>query len=167
MPSPETELELAARRLQGQTLERVHYLDAWPGRERAAPTDRDEVGLAVVLGCAGGRFTEVRWADELGLHHGFGIALRELAAPDGDRGKLVDATARWGDRIGRQIAHATITWGDTRADLRGGFSIGIAIHSDYLRRADYPRALVLVLDDGRTITLETPMTNALFVAFTG
>jgi hypothetical protein len=144
VPSAETALELAARRLQGEVLARVDYLDAWPGRDRGVVADRDAVELAVYLTMASGACFEVRWADTLGSHHGFGIDVREVRVRDGDRGKLVDATARW-------------------ADLRGSFAIGIAIHSDYLRRPDYPRALVVELDDARTVVVETRFENALTV----
>jgi hypothetical protein len=165
VPSAETELELRARRLEGGALARVDYLDAWPGCERDAPDGRDDVGIAVYLTLHDGRCFEVRWADALGTHHGFGIDVREVRVRDGDRGKLVDATSRWGDRIGRKIARSSIVWGDARADLRRTFAIGVAIHSDYLRRADYARALVVELDDARAISFETRFENKLVVSF--
>jgi hypothetical protein len=161
--SAETALELAARQLLGEVLARVDYLDAWPGRERGAVGDCEAVGLAVYLTMASGRCVEVRWADTFGMHHGFGIDVREVRVRDGDRGKLVDATARWADRIGRRIERAAIEWGDARADLRDGFAIGIAIHADHLRRPDYPRALAIELDDARTVAIETRFENALTV----
>jgi hypothetical protein len=164
VPSPEAELELAARRLQGETLVRVHYLDPWPGIERDdAAADADTVGLAVYLGLASGRSVEVRWADELGIHHGFGVAVRDVGVPDGDLGRLTDATARWADRIGARITGATVTWGDTRAELRGPLAIGVGIGADYLRRVDYPRALLIDFAGAPRVAIEAPFASALSV----
>jgi hypothetical protein len=152
----ETDLELSARRLEGESIERVFAIHAWD-----APV-RDDTRLAVVLQLAD-RCVEARWADELGLHHGFHLALRDVRGPDEDRGRVVDLTADWRGRLGR-IARATIEWGDARADIRSGFAIGIAIHSDFLRRVDYPRGLMLDLPGGQ-VAIETRFTNAITIAF--
>lgn len=154
--TPEVALELAARRLEGETLLRVFYLDPWDGAARpAAPLhDRDRVGLAVVLELSSGRRVEVRWADELGLRHGFGIAMREVKILDADRGRLEEVSPRWGDRVGARIARASIQWGRVDQDLRSGFQIMVAIHADHLARPDYPRALELRLEGAGPVTIE-------------
>lgn len=160
----ETALELLARRLEGESLSRVVYLDPWPGIDRADPSDVDTVGLAVFLEISSGRILEVRWADELGLRHGFGVALREVALIDGDRGRLDDATDRWTALLGERITTATVRWGFIHDDLRQTFRIGLAICADHLTRADYPSALELVFADGSRVVIATGFSNGLVVA---
>jgi hypothetical protein len=161
----ETEMELIARRLEGETLARVHYVDAWPGVDRTSGDHGDDtVGIAVCLALASGRVLEVRWADELGLRHGFGIGLRELRVPDGDRGRLEDVTPRWGALVGTPITRATVQWGLVRNDLRSTFQIGLAICADHLTRADYPRALELTFGV-RRVAIDCMFTSSLVVRF--
>ena len=109
------------------------------------------------------RIVELEWADDLGLHHGFHLALREVTGFDEDRGRVVEVTDEWArnGRLGR-IARATLEWGDARADLRSSLSIGVAIHADYLRRSDYPRTLTLRIL-GNDVAIETRFTNAIVV----
>jgi hypothetical protein len=158
--SYEIDLELAARRLEGLMIERVFYLYTWD-----APASMGEDALFAVVLDFGDRCLEVCWADELGLHHGFHIALHDVTGPDPDRGRIVEVTDEWRkrDRL-KRIARATIEWGDVRADLRTNFAIGVAIHADHLRRIDYPRALVLRIV-GHDVAIETRFTNAITVTW--
>jgi len=163
---PETELELAARRLEGARLRRVVYLDPFDSSDRAMRVHPggERVGLAIFLALAGGRIVEVRWSDDLGLRHGFGVALRDVILIDGDRGRLDDVTPSWADSIGVPIARAAIRWRPIEDDLRSTFKIGVAIHADHLSRSDYPAALELDIGD-RRISIETEFANHLIVRF--
>ncbi len=182
---PETELELAARRLEGARLRRVVYLDPFDGGgfasghpavgssaeaksgtkvDRGSHPDGDRVGLAMFLELATDRIVCVRWSDDFGLRHGFGVTLSDVALIDGDQGRLDDVTPRWIGAIGRPITRASIRWRSIEEDLRGTFKIGIAIHADHLSRRDYPAALELDVGD-RRISIETGFQNHLIVRF--
>lgn len=98
MTSPELTLELTSRRLVGQILARVHYLDAGPV-QRGGPGDRDVVGLAVYLVFASGTRFELRNTGA--------IELCEITMIAPEAGRLEDASQRWGNALGARIRDAS------------------------------------------------------------
>ena len=169
MTSPETELELRARGLEGATIERVLY-------QRAERTDEKEHAvLHAVFLELGSRRMEIGTDDAFGAHHGFGVSLRERRLIDPAFGEIVDVTGApaWAPHAGKTITRARVAWGDVRSSLRPSFAIGVAIHSDWLRRRDYPAALELDTSAGRVTFAAArrdkdgivPFVNALLVTF--
>ena len=144
--TPEAELELRARSLEGATIERVLY-------QRAERIDEKEHAVlhAVFLELAGDRRIEIGTDDAFGAHHGFGVSLREKRVIDGAFGEVVDVTesTAWTPHARQTITRARVAWGDVRSSLRQSFAIGVAIHSDWLRRPDYPAALEIDTTAGR------------------
>lgn len=135
----ELDLELRVRQLEGETIARVHYQQLrWsaPGAWEATP---HSVELAVFVECESGRRFRFGWADELGLHHGHGIALSEVRVLDRDAGPLTEVT--WPRR---RITGASVLWRNIYDSMRGGFLVGIG--GDHLRRQDYPQSIQLDLD---------------------
>jgi hypothetical protein len=144
--TPEAELELRARSLEGETIERVVY-------QRAERLDEKEHAVlhCVFLELASKVRIAIGTDDAFGSHHGFGISLREKRVIDRAFGEIVDVTDSplWRAHASQTITRARIAWGDVRASLRQSFAIGVAIHSDWLRRPDYPAALELDTSAGR------------------
>jgi len=167
--TPEAELELRARGLEGATIERVLYQRA----ERV--DDREHAVLHGVFLELGDRRVEIGTDDAFGAHHGFGVSLREKKLIDRAFGEIADVTdaPAWKAHAGKSITRARIAWGDVRASLRQSFAIGVAIHSDWLRRPDYPAALELDTAGGRVTFAAArrgedgivPFVNALLVSF--
>jgi hypothetical protein len=169
----ERDLEQRARRLEGETLVTVRY-------QRAGKTTEAEhaVEHLVFLDFASGGRVAVGTDDALGMHHGFGISLEDKRVIDPAFGDVVDVSdaVAWRARIGSTITSARILWGSVYDDLRTSLSIGVAIHADYLRRADYPSALRIELGGSRPVTFLAarravdgtlvPFVNALLVSFT-
>jgi hypothetical protein len=170
--TPEAELELRARALEGLAIARVLY-------QRAESIDETEHAVLHVVYlelATASKLVEVGTDDAFAAHHGFGISLRERAVIDRAFGDVTVATNTnaWRAHKNRAISRARILWGDVHASLRSSFAIGVAIHSDWLRRADYPAALELETDAGRvTFTAARrgeggaiiPFVNALLVSF--
>ena len=167
--TPEAELDVLARGLEGRTIERVLY-------QRSERLDATE---HAVLHCVflelGGRRIEIGTDDAFGAHHGFGVSLRERKVIDRAFGEIVDVTdaPAWAPHARQAITRGRIAWGDVRSSLRQSFAIGVAIHSDWLRRPDYPAALEIDTVAGR-VTLAAarrgqdgivPFVNALLVTF--
>ncbi len=168
--TPEAELELRARGLEGATIERVLY-------QRAERVDEKE---HAVLHCAfleleNGRRIEIGTDDAFGSHHGFGVSLRERRVIDRAFGEIVDVTdaPAWTPHVRKAISRSRVAWGDVRSSLRGTLSIGVSIHADWLRRADYPAAIEIDTTAGRVTFMAArrgedgivPFVNALLVTF--
>jgi hypothetical protein len=171
MASAEGELELRARQLEGQKLVGVVYQRGSAAGESA----EHAVEHCVFLDFESGLRVAVGYDDAFGAHHGFGISVREKKVIDrafGEVTTVTDSTA-WKPHIGKTITISRIHWGNVHDDLRSSFAIGVAIHADYLRRADYPAALEIETEAGR-ITISAarraadgsiiPFVNALLVA---
>ena len=168
--TPEAELELRARSLEGATVERVLYQRS----ERL--DDREHAVLhAAFLELAGGRRMEIGTDDALGSHHGFGLSVRERRVIDRAFGELLDVTdtPAWHPHVSKAITRSRLAWGDVRSSLRTSLAIGVGIHADWLRRADYPAALEIDTIAGRVTFLAArrgedgivPFVNALLVTF--
>jgi hypothetical protein len=166
--TPEAELELRARSIEGETIERVVY-------QRAERLDEKEHAAlhCVFLELASKTRIAIGTDDAFGSHHGYGISLREKKVIDRAFGEIVDVTdsSLWRPHANQTITRARIAWGDVRSSLRQSFAIGVAIHSDWLRRPDYPAALELDTRAGR-VTLAAarrgedgiiPFVNALLI----
>lgn len=167
--TPEAELDVRARGLEGAIIERVLY-------QRSERLDATE---HAVLHCVflelGERRIEIGTDDAFGSHHGFGVSLRERRVIDRAFGEIVDVTgtSAWKPHAGKAITRARIAWGDVRSSLRQSFAIGVAIHSDWLRRPDYPAALEIDTAAGRVTFAAArrgeggivPFVNALLVTF--
>lgn len=174
--SAELELEQRAIRLEGETLVRVCY-------QRPRLLDGIRAGAALhpiehrlVFDFASGTKVAIDYSNELSTRHGFGVSLRELRVVDPAYGPIEDVgdTPRWAPLVGRAIARARIVWDDVRDRLRGTFAIGVAIHSDYLTRRDFPSALELAIGDTRVLIAAArlaadgtivPYANELLVSF--
>ena len=168
--TPEAELELRARSLEGAIIERVLY-------QRAERVDEKEHAvLHAVFLEFGERRIEIGTDDAFGSHHGFGVAVRERKVIDRAFGEIVDVTGApaWTPHTGQAITRARIAWGDVRSSLRQSFAIGVAIHSDWLRRPDYPAAIEIDTAAGRVTFAAArrgegggivPFVNALLVTF--
>lgn len=143
----ELALERRAARLQGETLTRAVYQQLrWSGESPAwSGTAPHPVELAVHLETASGRRFRIRWADELGLRHGFGIAVDPVRVVDPAEGPLHDVSRcpPWADRLGRRIERALVHWREIYPALRSSLSAGVAIHADHLSRPDFPQTLEL------------------------
>lgn len=172
-PSPvsaEAELELRTRGLEGAEIERVLY-------QRAERIDEKEHAVlhCVFLELAGDRRVEIGTDDAFGSHHGFGVSLRERRVIDRAFGEIVDVTnsPAWAPHARKAITRSRVAWGDVRSSLRQSFAIGVAIHSDWLRRPDYPAAIEIDTVAGRVIFAAArrgedgvvPFVNALLVTF--
>ena len=167
--TPEAELELRARGLEGAMIERVLY-------QRSERIDeREHAVLHAVFLELDGRRMEIGTDDAFGAHHGFGVSLREKRVIDRAFGEIVDVTdtPAWAPHARKAITRARIAWGDVRSCLRQSFAIGVAIHSDWLRRPDYPAALEIDTPAGRVTFAAArrgeggivPFVNALLVTF--
>jgi hypothetical protein len=112
------------------------------------------VAGAVQLYTSGGGFA-VAAADELGLKHGFGVAVRPQQALDPDLGAVEEAGRRpaWRALVGRRIAETRLHWEGIFERLRPSLSIGVCIHADHLSRTDYPQTLELGLEGGARVYL--------------
>jgi hypothetical protein len=172
--TPEAELELRARCLEGATIERVLY-------QRSERLDEKEHAVlhAVFLELRERRI-EIGTDDAFGAHHGFGISLRERRVVDRAFGEIVDVTdtPAWTPHARQAITRSRVVWGDVRSSLRQSFAIGVAIHSDWLRRPDYPAAIEIDTAAGRVTFAAArrgvtdkgeagivPFVNALLVTF--
>jgi hypothetical protein len=168
--TPEAELELRARSLEGATIERVLYQRA----ERWDDANEHAVLHAVFLEL-GARRMEIGTDDAFGTHHGFGISVRERRVIDRAFGEVVDVTAStaWKPHVGKEITRTRVGWGDVRSSLRTSLAIGVGIHADWLRRADYPAALEIDTTAGSVTLMAArrsedgivPFVNALLVTF--
>jgi len=166
--SAEAELELRARSIEGETIERVIY-------QHAERLDEKEHAVlhCVFLELASGVRIAIGTDDAFGSHHGYGISVREKRVIDRAFGEIVDVTdsPMWKAHARQTISRARIAWGDVRSSLRQSFAIGVAIHSDWLRRPDYPAALELGTPKGRVTIAAArrgedgiiPFVNALLV----
>jgi hypothetical protein len=167
--TPEAELELRARGLEGQAIDRVLYQHA----ERL--DEREHAVVHCVYLELGARRVEIGTDDAFGSHHGFGVSLRDKRVIDRAFGEIVDVTdaPAWRSHAKMTITRARIAWGDVRSSLRQSFAIGVAIHSDWLRRPDYPAALEIDTAGGRVTFAAArrgedgiiPFVNALLVCF--
>lgn len=167
--TPEAELDVRARGLEGAVIERVLY-------QRSERLDATE---HAVLHCVflelGERRIEIGTDDAFGSHHGFGVSLRNRRVIDRAFGEIVDVTdaPAWKPHARKAITRSRIAWGDVRSSLRQSFAIGVAIHSDWLRRPDYPAALEIDTTAGRVTFAAArrgedgivPFVNALLVTF--
>jgi len=167
--TPEAELELRARGLEGAVIERVLY-------QRSERLDEKE---HAVLHCVflelGQRRVEIGTDDAFGSHHGFGVSVRERRVIDRAFGDIVDVTdtPAWAPHARKAITRSRVAWGDVRSSLRQSFAIGVAIHSDWLRRPDYPAAIEIDTEAGRVTFAAArrgeggivPFVNALLVTF--
>ena len=167
--TPEAELELRARGLEGAVIERVLY-------QRAERLDeREHAVLHAVFLELGERRIEIGTDDAFGSHHGFGVSLRERRVIDRAFGEIVDVTdtPAWAPHARKAITRSRVAWGDVRSSLRQSFAIGVAIHSDWLRRPDYPAAIEIDTEAGRVTFAAArrgeggivPFVNALLVTF--
>jgi hypothetical protein len=166
----ERELEQRARSLEGEVLSRVQYQRA----ERTVGAEHAVLHL-VFLDFESGRRVAVGCGDAFGAHHGFGVTMREQRVIDHAFGEVVVAPSpQWRPLLGQTITAGRIRWGDVRQDLRSSFAIGVAIHSDHLRRRDYPGALELEVGPARVSFMAArrdrqgalvPFVNALLVTF--
>lgn len=176
----ELDLEKRARRLVGQSLSKVLYQQAgWSGPDWRVPghPGLHTVDLAVYLETGSGELHRIGWADEFGLHHGFGVTTKPVKVPDRDRGVMADLSddAAWRMLLDRPIQAARIHWESVREALRNSLSIGVSICADHLRRLDYPQSLELVFDDNAAVKFDAtridpqgnrlPFTNNLLVSF--
>ncbi|HEX4517929.1 MAG TPA: hypothetical protein VH054_30525 [Polyangiaceae bacterium] len=167
--SAEAELELRARGLEGRAIERVLYQRA----ERL--DDAEHAVLHCVFLELGDRRFEIGTDDAFGSHHGYGVSLRERRVIDRAFGEIVDVTdaPAWAPHVRKAITRSRVAWGDVRSSLRQSFAIGVAIHSDYLRRPDYPAAIEIDTTAGRVTFAAArrgedgivPFVNALLVTF--
>ena len=145
MTSAEADLELRARSLEGAKIERILY-------QRSERLDEKEHAvLHAVFLELGQRRIEIGTDDAFGAHHGFGVSLRDKRVVDRAFGETVDVTdtPAWTPHAGQTITRARVAWGDVRSSLRQSFAIGVAIHSDWLRRPDYPAAIEIDTAAGR------------------
>lgn len=168
--TPEGELELRARGLEGRAIERVLY-------QRAERLDAAEHAVlhCVFLELEGGRRSEIGTDDAFGSHHGHGVSLRERRVIDRAFGEIVDVTdtPAWAPHVRKAITRSRVAWGDVRSSLRQSFAIGVSIHADYLRRPDYPAAIEIDTTAGRVTFAAArrgeggivPFVNALLVTF--
>jgi hypothetical protein len=119
------------------------------------------VAGAVQLFTSAGGFT-VAAADELGLRHGYGVAVRPQRALDPDLGAVEEAGRRpaWRALVGRRIAESRLHWQGIFERLRLSLSIGVCIHADHLSRSDYPQTLELGLDGGARVYLSAAALQA-------
>jgi hypothetical protein len=167
--TPEAELDVRARGLEGSVIERVLY-------QRSERLDATE---HAVLHCVflelGDRRMEIGTDDAFGSHHGFGISLRERRVIDRAFGEIVDVTdtPAWRPHAHKAITRARVTWGDVHSSLRTSLAIGVGIHADWLRRADYPASIEIDTVVG-CVTFSAarrgedgivPFVNALLVTF--
>ncbi len=154
MKEPELKLERRAARLQGEVLERVLYQQlSWSAEAGASwsGSGPHPVERAVYLQSRSGRRFRVSWADELGLRHGFGVAIDELRSVDADLGPLHEGGGPWAALLGRRVVSSRVHWREIEKALRPGFGIMVAIHADHLSRRDYPATLELGLDGGASV----------------
>ncbi len=151
----ELALERRAQRLEGEVLSRVVYQQLrWSPASAAWPSTRvHPVELAVYLETATGARFRVRWADELGLRHGYGVAVEPVRVLDPAAGTLHEASelAAWEGRIGRRVVRARVHWQEIERALRGSVRTSIAIGIDHLARADFPQTLELELEGGAAV----------------
>jgi hypothetical protein len=148
----ELELEKAARRIEGESLSRVYYQSAgWADSPAWAGPGPHAVPLAVYLEMVSRQIFRVNWADQFNLHHGHGIAIARTPVIDRDLGPVEEATMlpAWKDLIGLRIQSAMIRWRAVSEALRSSFIGSVAVHGDWVRRSDYPQALVLGFERGR------------------
>ena len=167
--TPESDLELRARALEGATIERVVYQRA----ERLDEREHAVVHAAFLE--LGAIRVEIGTDDAFGSHHGFGVSLREKRVIDRAFGEIVDVTdtPAWAPHRGKPITRSRVAWGDVRSSLRTSLAIGVGIHADWLRRADYPAAIEIDTDAGRVTFAAArraeggivPFVNALLVTF--
>jgi hypothetical protein len=167
--TPEAELELRVRGVEGASITRVLYQRA----ERIE--DKEHAVLHAVFLELGDRRMEIGTDDAFGAHHGFGVSLRERRVIDRAFGEVVDVTdaPAWMPHARKAITRARVVWGDVRSSLRQSFAIGVAIHSDWLRRPDYPAAIEIDTEAGRVTFAAArrgeggivPFVNALLVTF--
>ncbi len=170
MTSAEAELELRARRLEGETLARVSY-------QRAERVDEREHAVlhAAFLELGSGARVAIGTDDAFGSHHGFGISIAHKSIVDRAFGEVTDVSdaPAWKPHIGLVIRRTRVLWGDVRESLRSSLSIGVSIHADWLRRADYPAALEIDTSAGSVTFMAArrgddgviPFVNALLVSF--
>jgi len=116
-----------------------------------------ESGLRIAVG----------YADELAVHHGFSISLRERRVIDPAYGAVDDVggTPCWAPRVGRRVERANILWDDVYDRLRPSLGIGVTIHADYLRRLDYPQTLALDMGEAGSAFVAVAFESELRVLF--
>jgi hypothetical protein len=153
----ELALERRAQRLEGEVLSRVVYQQLrWSAASPAwAAAGPHPVEVAVFLETAAGARLRVRWADELGLRHGYGVAIDPVRVLDPAAGTLHEASelAAWTERIGRRVLRARVHWQEIERALRGSVRTSLAIGLDHLSRVDFPQTLELELEGGAAVFL--------------
>lgn len=153
----ELALERRAARLEGEVLSRVVYQQLrWSSPSPAWATgNAHPVEVAVILETAAGVRFRVRWADELELRHGYGVAVDPIRVLDPAAGTLHEASGlpAWAGLIGRRVAHARVHWREIEQALRGSVRTSLAIGLDHLARVDFPQTLELELEGGSAVFL--------------
>jgi hypothetical protein len=144
----EIAFERRVRRLEGQTLARVFYQQGdTPGETPAAWGGRGPhpVGAAMHWQTAEGKRFRFAWADEFGLHHGFGVTVKEASDIGHHQGPCIELTHGpvWRAYCGRRIESANVIWRPISSALRPSFQVMVAVCGDHITRADFPQTLAI------------------------
>lgn len=168
----EVDLERRARGLEGQTLARVWYHQS--SDHAYAGDGWHSVDTAVLLETESGQRFAIAWADEFGLHHGFGISIKPTPSLKRDDGFLQDVTAdpAWRPFIGCPLGASRIIWCNVIENMRAALVPFCGI--GHITRIDYPQALEITCGPAQLVFSATkmredgtaiPFTNHLTVFF--
>lgn len=142
---------------QLREIESATIINVWYEMDEGEEISFDEkagfhsVDRAVYLQTADQRYFRISWADDLNIHHGFGVSFKQVKLyPERNRQLvLVNLSFPWQDFLGKPVLSTRIQWElvlkNMRSPLRPLFGIG------YLRRWDYPQSIELSFGQNKSL----------------
>jgi len=153
MPTKVTEIDLEkrARSIENTIIVKVWYQQLEDGVKSYSNNGFHSIDTAVYLKTENNRTFKIFWADEFGLHHGFGISIREIRVMDKEEGVFVEVThdKDWQGVIGKKITSAQVHWQDVIENMRDRLVPMLGM--GYITRNDYPQTIELKFDTGEQV----------------
>jgi hypothetical protein len=144
----EIELEKRVRSFESCTISKIWYQQMEEGTDNYQMKDFHSVDVAIYFETENNKIFRIYWADELGIYHGFGVSIKEIAVIDKDDGIFMDVSNdnNWKAMLGKRIISTQIHWQNIIDNMRSGLVPVLGM--GYLRRRDYPQTLEIKLEDG-------------------
>ena len=175
LKNSEIELEKRARSLENCTISKIWYQQMEGGTENYHVKDFHSIDTSVYFQTENNKIFRIYWADELGMYHGFGVAIKEVALIDKEEGVFTEVTNdnNWTGVLGKRIISTQIHWQNIIDNMRSGLVPMLGM--GYLRRRDYPQTLEINLEGGLQLFISVlkisndnnciPFTNHLSIFF--
>jgi hypothetical protein len=153
MPAKVTEIELEkrARSIENTTILKIWYQQMEDGTQSHNCVDYHSVETAIYLQAENKKIFRISWADEFGLHHGFGISIREIRMIDKSEGLFTEVTndKDWKGMVGIKIESVQIHWQNVIENMRSGLVPMLGM--GFITRRDYPQTIEINFETGQQV----------------